>query len=151
MQVYSWKTLLVTIFVGGGCFIYQILQFNGFSDIVWLGFFAYLMIQGFRVSLLKSAYEEDSNKAKLARGVYRKLFGKYASLAPYSPYIFLSLFWAVAIFLPTLEWLMVALLLVDSLYAIWFVIILKKHMRMEALQEFLRSYKTEHNSNEKNT
>lgn len=151
MKVYSWKTLLLTIFVGGGCFIYQILQFNDFWDMVWLGFFSYLIVQGLRVSFLKAAYEEDIKRGERARAVYRKLFGTFAPLAPYSPSIFLLFIWAVSIFLPTLEWLMLVLLVVYLLYAIWFVIISKKHMRLEAVQEFLRNYKTEHNSNEKPT
>lgn len=56
MKVYSWKTLLTT-FLGGGCFLFLILPIKDFIDLIGLGIFAYLIIQGLRVSFFKEAYD----------------------------------------------------------------------------------------------
>lgn len=131
MKIHSWKTLLVTIVVGGGFFSYRILHFGGLADLIWLGLFAYLIIQGLHVSFSKDAYDEDNKRAEKGKRVYRKLFGRFGLFVPYTPFVFILLSWAVSMLLPTWKWLMIILLISALASAVWILIIYKKHMRVE--------------------
>lgn len=134
-KVYSWKTLLVTIFLSGGCFIYKMLHLKDFIDLLWLVLLARIFMQGLCVSFSKNAYEADIARANRGKKVYRKLFGKFAPFAPYGSLFLLMLSALAAILIPDWEWLIIILLLSSVLYGVCLGILCKKHMKIEEEQE----------------
>lgn len=89
MMVYSWKTLLVTIFCGGAIItnaIYRIIQ-GEYIYIGWIVIGGYLFSGGLRASLTEQGYIKDQENAKEAKRIYGKYFGKFAPLVPYGALI----------------------------------------------------------------
>lgn len=135
MKVYSWKTLIITIFLGGGYFAYIVYRFDGFHDLVLLACLAYLIIEGLSVSFIESAYKKDIQRSARMKRVYRKLFGKFAPLAPWAPLILFLLSFCVAKLLPARKGLILLLLLSALALAIYISIISRKHLKIEEQQE----------------
>ena len=134
LNVYSWKTLFVSI-LGCGFFIYKIFHFEGFGDLIFLGFFFFLLVKGFYVSFSKDGFDDETEKSNQIKNFYRKIFGRFAPIAPYFHLILMFLTCIVAIILPTWKWLILSLLMLAIIYAIWIFILYKKHMIKEKQQE----------------
>jgi len=141
MKVYSWKTLVVSIFLGGGSFAYTIIHFDGLHDLVLLAFLAYYIIKGLSVSFSEDAYKEYVKRVERGKRVHRKLFGKFAPLIPWSPAIFVLLGYCVVKLLPTWKWLVWLWLLSAAASAVYISIIFRKHMKIEEEQEQISSEK----------
>lgn len=134
MKIYSWKTLFASI-LGCGFFIYKIFHFEGFADLIFLGFFFFLLVKGFYVSFSKDGFDDETEKSHQIKKFYRKIFGKFAPIAPYFHLILLFLSCITAIILPTWKWLILSLLLLSIIYSLWVFILYKKYMIIEEQQE----------------
>lgn len=147
MKIYSWKDLLVSIFGGGGAIIYILLHFKEVTDFIWLIIFAYLVLKGICISISKEEYDKAKKRETKMKKVYRKLFGKFAPVAPYGGLIFMGLGCAVALIFPEVEWvtewILLILILSALVYNIWLDIIIRKHMKMEEEQERVNCEKVE--------
>jgi len=134
MKIYSWYTFLVTLFVGGGGIAwFAIRLINGKGDffhLFWIGMGVYLVWKGLKASLTKEGYEEDQRRGKIGKRVYKKLFGPFAPIMPFSTVIFFFLACLTVVFLPPL-WLYVLLLACVVGYAAWLSWIVQKHYRIE--------------------
>lgn len=147
MKIYSWKDLLVSVFVGGGFIIYLLLHFNEVTDFFYLIIFAYLVLKRITISIDKEEYDAEKKREAKMKKVYRKLFGKFAPVAPYGGIIFMLLGCAFALLFPevewVIEWLLLILILSALAYNIWLAIIIRKHMKIEEEQERVVSDKME--------
>ncbi len=140
MKIYSCKRLLVTIFLSVVCFIYKVLHYEDFIDLVWLGIFAFLILKVLFISFSREAHNDYIKKMDRQIRAYCKVFGKFDPIAPYSPCIIILVIGVVSILFPIGEWLTVCLLLVNIVYTIWIFIIVKKHIRIEKNHDFLSNY-----------
>lgn len=134
-KVYDWKLLLVTLVLDVPLFIYELLHFEDFFDLLWLAIFGYLFVKGLHVSFNKKAHEEDCKLAAQGKHVYRKIFGKFAPIAPYGSLLLILLGGAVAVWQPEWRWLILLLTLSAVIYAVWLTIIYRKHLKLEQAAE----------------
>lgn len=120
MKVYSWKTLLATIIVGGGVTAYSVygLIQGDVIKIAWILLGIYYITEGLKISFTEDAYKKDQENARKAKQIYGKYFGKFAPFAPYGAlilfiiaYVLIKLFsdhlWIGMIFLllaPVYQW-----------------------------------------------
>ncbi len=146
MKVYSWETLIASIFLGGGFFIYTVIYFDGLHDFVLLAFLAYYIIEGLCVSFSEEAYKDYVKRVERGKRVHRKLFGKLAPLVPWFPAFFVLLGYCVVKLLPTWKWLVWLWLLSAVACAIYISIIYRKHMKIEAEKEQISSEKPDGDS-----
>lgn len=81
MKVYSWKTLLVSVFLGGGLVIYSLIMAlrGDWKYWIWAALSLYLVISGLRVSLTRVGFEQDRKQGERYQRVTRRLFGRFAS------------------------------------------------------------------------
>ena len=86
MKVYSWKTLLAVIFIGGPLLVHNVMQIREefFSGIVMTVIALYLIVKGLYVSFTEEGYKEDQENGVRGKRVFRKLFGRFAPIMPYS-------------------------------------------------------------------
>ena len=141
MKVYSWKTLLVSIVLGGGFFVFTILRFNGLQDFVQLIFLAYYIIDGLCVSFSEDCYKEYVKRVERGKRVNGKLFGKFAFLVRWSPMFFIVLGFCVVMLLPTWEWFLWLCLLSALASGIYISTVYRKHMKIEEEEEQIASEK----------
>ena len=152
MKVYSWKTLLITVFGAGGVIVWTAFKLfrrvGDAVDVFWLLWGIWMLWSGLRASLSKKGFEEDRSRAARGKRVYRKLFGRFAPIMPYSVLIVFLLTLGLAaliirvllqdsILLPL--WIYLLILLVPIGYAAWFGWIVSKHMDLEEAQELLQA------------
>ena len=133
MKVISWKSLLSSVLVGGICIIYTVINFDGFTDLLWIALFGYWMVKGIEVSISKDAYDENIKKVYRSKILYRDLFGKFAYIAPDIPFlIIMSAGLLVAIFPTTtcLKIVVLFLLVLTLMYVIWFYWYVSKNERL---------------------
>lgn len=94
MKVYDWKTLLVTVIVGGGMLIYTLFNINDIFDIAWIAFWCYMIFQGIKISLTKDGFETEQKRIKDSKELRQKIvdkYGKAAYVLLYSPFAVLIL------------------------------------------------------------
>ena len=135
MKVYSWKTLLVTIFVGFGFAIWSLLQLirGEWAHLFWLPMSLWLIFQGFRASLTQKGYEEDQQRGEIGRRVYRKLFGRFALIMPYSGVLLFLMAAMTYVFHPPI-WLYILFVALALAYMAWLSWIVRRHIELEEEQ-----------------
>lgn len=133
MKVYSWKTLIVTILIGGVIIIWRFEdvmagELPAFIHMLMLG---YLILNGFWVSFTKKGSEESKRKIASSKRIYRKLFGPLAFIAPWG-YLILIVFAALSIqLIPSQKWLSVLLIIGSLVCFIVCNILVLKHLKIE--------------------
>ena len=85
MKVVSWKTLIITLIVGGGLVYYVVRDGlpKELATLIWLCFLIYLIGKGLVVSFSAEAYEDDKKRASIGKRLYREKFGIFAPIMPY--------------------------------------------------------------------
>jgi len=138
MRVYSWKTLIATILIGGGAFIYQVKKFIQGDKIsfFYVLFLAYLLIKGLWVSFSKEGFQHDMRNETIKIRVLRAQFGKWAPLVSFGGYILLILAVILAIFLPSLQFLSLALYFGGLIFMIIMGLYVRKHVKEEKKKFF---------------
>lgn len=144
MKVYSWKTLLITIFLGGAGLINAIYDvYRGrLFQVLWVALFGYLIFQGFRASLTEAGYREDAEKRENGKCVYRKLFGKFAPVMHYGALVLLVIAAFAALAVPRrywLAWVSLGLILAALVYQVWLFIIVRRELNREVAAKALRA------------
>ena len=89
MKVYSWKTLALTIIVGGWLLVSSVKAFAAgeMSELLKIPLCIILILSGLYASLSKQGYEADRENAARAKAAYRRKFG---ALAPAAPWLWLA-------------------------------------------------------------
>ena len=134
MKIVSLKTLLATIFIGIPFLIREITKSD--RSIIWICLWIYLVVNGFMISFSQEAYDEDVRKAKETKELYRKIFGRFALIAPNVPMILLLLCAAIVYIFPVTKLLRIIIGVLCFLiiaYVIWFWWIVQeyKHKQLE--------------------
>ncbi|MGI6029925.1 MAG: hypothetical protein ACOX7F_00295 [Eubacteriales bacterium] len=128
MKVQSWKTLLVTLFAGGGLLaytIYQLYKDATLLDWLWLALCIGMIIKGLYVSFSRTGYEDDIRQAEIGKQIYRDKFGKWALLVQYLPLVFVLLAGLVVLIFPITPVVRVIgllLMLAAPVSAVWLMV-----------------------------
>lgn len=85
MKVVSWKTLIVTLILGGGLLYFAVRGCLNKepASLLWLCFVVYMIAKGIFVSFSAEAYEDDKKRAAIGKRLYREKFGIFAPIMPY--------------------------------------------------------------------
>lgn len=138
MKVYSWKTLLLSILIGGGCLIhYSIRLYRGdWSAAPWTVLFSVLTVRGLWVSLTEKGYKKDMENAERGKRIYRARFGKLAPIMPYGALIFTAAAWFFAWAFPVWEFswtlgICVCMLIAGFVYQVWLTGVINEEIAKE--------------------
>lgn len=139
MKVYSWKTLIVTILIGGGCFIYELRDFLHGEKIslLYVLFWAYLIIKGLWVSFTKEGYQTDVRNGMIVEKAYEKQFGKWAPIAIYGGFVLLFLSIIAAKLFPSLPLAAQLLFFIGLVYMCIIYLYIRKHIKEEKKKYFI--------------
>ena len=135
MRIYSWKTFLATVLVGGGGLVYSAARLwkQDFWGAAWMILFGIGIVKGLQASLTEKGYEKDMENARKGKAVYRKLFGKFAAVAPYGALLCmlasLLLFWLF----PGRLWPGMLFLLAAPVYQVWLIYRVREEMDKGAI------------------
>lgn len=138
MKVYSWKTLLVTILVGGGVLIYKIkdIMAGEMSEILFMMFWGYLIIKGLWVSFTEEGSQVDKRNEAINKTVFNKLFGKWAFIVQMGGFILILLAGVIIKLIPSQKWLSFFLFMGGLVYYIVIGILVRKPMKEERRKYF---------------
>ena len=128
MKIVSLKTLLATVFIGIPFLVREITKPD--RSIIWICVWIYLVVNGFIISFSQEAYDADVKKANDTKALYRKIFGRFAYLAPNVPMILLLLCAAIVYIFPVTKLLRIIIGVVFFLiiaYVIWFWWIVREY------------------------
>ncbi|NLY85419.1 MAG: DUF2207 domain-containing protein [Tissierellia bacterium] len=97
---------------------------------------AYLLIKGLWVSFSKEGFQHDMRNETIKIRVLRAQFGKWAPLVSFGGYILLILAVILAIFLPSLQFLSLALYFGGLIFMIIMGLYVRKHVKEEKKKFF---------------
>lgn len=138
MKVYSWKTLLVTIFVGGSGLayaVYNVCHGATVLNVTWVVMFGVWLVRGLIASLTEEGHAKNVENWKREKRVYRRLFGKFAPIMPWGVLIF---FGVAAIFsraLPEQIWVCLCFIIAGFVYTIWLAAVVSREVEREKAQQ----------------
>jgi len=144
LKVYNWKTLLVTIFVGGGLLVYTLVTVLR-GDVKYslcVVICLHLVISGLRASLTQEGYERDRNQGELYKRVTRRLFGRFAPVMYFTPTLLFVLFCSTWYLRPP-GWLYLLLMLGVIAYAAWLSWYIQRAVNRERAEEERQSLMNE--------
>ena len=106
MRVYSWKTLIVTILIGGIGFIHQLKNLYKEIDLLFCMFFLGLPYSSglIDVSFSKEGYQKDMRNETIRIKLMNR-FGKWAPIVTYGEFIIFFIALIIGKVLPILAWL----------------------------------------------
>lgn len=139
LKVYSWKTLLITLVLGGGAIIYYIKKLmagDGWA-ILYIIFLTYLFLRGMWASLTEDGFEDDNVNKNISETVYKRLFGKWWLIAPWGGLILISLALLSLVLFPSQIWISIILFIIGAIYHVAGAIIVSKHVKRERRNRFL--------------
>lgn len=138
MKVYSWKTLMVTVFGTGGMLVYAVVRmyrgdwlFGAVLAVMALG----MAVEGLEASLTEKGYRKDVETGIRGKRAYRALFGKLAPVMPYGAVILMGAGAASALALPELPWAALAFVLGAPAYQLWLARALRRQLDREEAVE----------------
>ena len=136
MKVYSWKTLLVTLFLGGGLTVLSLWKalHGDPKQWIWVVLCLYLMASGLWASLTREGYEQDREKGERYDRIMRRLFGRFAPIMPFTPAL-LFLLCCCTFFLRPPIWLFLLLMVGVVAYAAWFSWYIQRSVNRERAKE----------------
>ena len=134
MKIVSFKTLLATIFIGIPFLVREIMKPD--RSIIWICIWIYLVVNGFIISFSQEAYDADVKKANDTKALYRKIFGRFAPIAPNIPMILLILCAVMVYIFPVTRLIRIITGVIFFLiiaYVLWFWWIVReyKHKQLE--------------------
>jgi len=134
VKIVSLKTLLATVFIGIPFLVREIIKPG--RSVIWICIWIYLIVNGFRCSFSQEAYDADVKKANDTKALYRKIFGRFALIAPNVPMILLLLCAAIVYIFPVTKLLRIIIGVLCFLiiaYVLWFWWIVReyKHKQLE--------------------
>ena len=134
MKIVSFKTLLATLFIGIPFLIREIMKPD--RSVIWICIWIYLVVNGFIISFSQEAYDADVKKANDTKALYRKIFGRFAPIAPNIPMILLILCAVMVYIFPVTRLIRIITGVVFFLiiaYVLWFWWIVReyKHKQLE--------------------
>lgn len=134
MKVYSWKTLLVTIFGAGAMLAYAVVRicrgdwlFGAVLAVMALG----MAVEGLEASLTEEGYRKDVENGIRGKRAYRALFGKLGTVAPYGAVILMGVGAVFALALPELPWIALAFVIGALAYQIWLARAVRRELDRE--------------------
>lgn len=133
MKVYCWKTLIVTILIGGWSIISKFKKLIGgeLSSIFSILFWSYVVFKGLWVSLTKEGFELDMRRGTLRKKAIKKLFGSWAYIVPYGGLILIMLSVVCVKLIPSHVWIAILLFFLGLVYFIVVEILIGKYVKME--------------------
>ena len=136
MKVYNWKTLLVTVFMGGGLLVYSFVTTlrGDIKYSLWVVICLHLVISGLRASLTQEGFERDRDQGELYKRVTRRLFGRFAPIMYFTPVILFVLFCSTWVLRPP-GWLYLLMMLGVIAYAAWFSWYVQRAVNREKAEE----------------
>ena len=136
MKVYSWKNLLVTVFLGGGLTVLSLWKaLNGDpKQWIWVALCLYLFASGLWASLTQEGYERDRERGERYDRVMRRRFGRFAPIMPFTPAL-LFLLCCCTFFLRPPIWLFLLLMVGVVAYAAWFSWYIQRSVNYERAAE----------------
>ena len=138
MKVYSWKTLLVTIFGAGGGLayaIYNLCQERTVLHVTWVVMFGLWIVRGLIASLTEEGYAKDVENWKREKRIYRKLFGKFAPIMPWGVLIILGAAWIFSRVFPDRPWMVLCLVFAALGYEIWLAAVVNREVERDKAQQ----------------
>ena len=134
MKVYSWKTLLVTIFGAGAMLAYAVVRicrgdwlFGAVLAVMALG----MAVEGLKASLTEEGYRKDVENGVQGKRIYRAMFGTFAPVMPYGAVILMGIGMVFALALPELSWIALAFVIGALAYQIWLARALRRELDRE--------------------
>lgn len=134
MKVYSWKTLLVTIFGAGAMLAYAVVRmyrgdwlFGGVLAVMALG----MAVEGLEASLTEEGYRKDVENGVRGKRAYGALFGKFGPVMPFGAAILMGVGAVFALALPELPWIALAFVIGALVYQIWLARTLRRQLDRE--------------------
>lgn len=142
MKVYSWPIFLSSLIAAGGfVYFFRKTVAGELTYVLYCILFAYLLLKGIYISFSKEAFEENQKREQRLKCVYRKLFGRFAPVMPYSAFILLLLGVAGStVFFQEPEWPLLIFSLVFMFYSIWLAILIHKYEIIEKSRETLERW-----------
>lgn len=136
MKIYSWKTLLVTILIGGGLIIYEFknIMAGEMSAIFPMIFWGYVVIKGLWVSFTEEGFQIDQRNEEIGKTVMKKLFGSWAFIAQWGGIILIVLPGIGSQIIPSQKWYYIFIL--GLVYQIIFSLLVAKHIKIERRKYF---------------
>lgn len=132
IKVYSWKTLFVTMLLGGIIIRkFKDVMAGEVSAFVFVVFLGHLILKGLWVSFTKEGFEEDERRVASSKRIYRKLFSPWALIASWGHLILILLAAVSAQFLPSQPWLSSLLVMGSLVYVIVCGGLVQKHVKLE--------------------
>lgn len=138
MKVYSWKTLISTILIGGALIIYQIKRIMAGDSLsyLYLLLWIYLIFEGLLVSFTREGYGEDCFRQVVYTRATRKLFGPWAPFVSWVGFAIIVLAGIIAKFMPNLDYLPVILLFIGLIYNLIVSITIRKQIKIDKKDYF---------------
>lgn len=128
MKVYSWPTLLGTVFAGVVLLLWaaqDAARGDWVSGVLWGILALYLLFRGVGYACSKERVEVDRQRASRGKEIYRKSFGRFAPIMPYLHVVMILVAGVLALaapWVPWLRWPALALLAAAVAYMIWIVL-----------------------------
>lgn len=138
MKVYSWKTLLVTVFAGGGMLVYSVARIyrgDWFFGLIWAALSLGWIAKGLEASLTGEGYRKDIENGERGERIYGALFGKSAPVMKYGTAILIGVGAVFGLALPDFPWICVGFLLGALAYQLWLNRAARREMEREKEQE----------------
>lgn len=138
MKVYSWKTLFVTIFVGGALIIYEAknIMEGEMISLLFLMFWVYLFIKGLWVSFTREGFETDERDGEISKTVTKELFGKWSFIGPWAGIVLIILGGVICLLMPSKKWICILLFILGLVYQIRVNLLLRRRFKIERRKYF---------------
>lgn len=137
MKVQSWRTLFVTVFIGGGGLIFflKIAIAGDKSYYATAVILVWCIIRGLCVSFIEEEWEEEQKQIRASKKVFRKRFGRFAPIAPYGSWGFVCLGIGVVYLFPDAAWFLWVCLIFALIYTVWLRLTIPKQIKAEIEQK----------------
>lgn len=136
MKIYSRVQLIETVLIGT---VFIIIWFASFvsGDRMghsWIVSTVIIVARGLYDSFSEAGYKADQRRS-ITKRVCRKLFGKWAVIAPRVFEILVLLAWTCSTLVPSQMWFTLLLIMLAFGYEAWFTVTCNKHIKLEEDQE----------------
>lgn len=136
MKVYSWKTLLITIFIGGAGLVYSMVRLynEDLWGVAWMLLFGIEIFKGIQASITEKGYQKNVENEQKGKRVYKTLFGKLAPIMPYGGVICFVIAAILVRVFPMRIWIGMCFIIAAPIYQIWLTIVVRKELGKEEIE-----------------
>ena len=123
MKVYSWKTLLITIFSGGIGLLYALVLYHreDWSGAVLAILSIIVLVKGIRTSMTRKGMQQSKENEEKRKRAYQTLFGRFSVVMPYGGLIAFFIAFLLFRIFPHHIWLGMCFVVAAPVYQLWFI------------------------------